>query len=220
MSTANCYRVLGQIDEAEDTLTMIIEAYPRSEDAMLQLAEIYEVSNRKDDALELVNRIIKLRRQRDAAGKGKQTGQQVPVAGEKDKSEDIMSFLPNQPVPKKNLKRYNAAPTIEQKIEMEAKKTEQVAIKFRQLEYLTEGMKAGEPVAVKSWLDTAGELVDEFRNTKALYPSERSSMYRGFVPTARKRAAAQGADVQLEKMQHRLEESLGMYPLGWGSDHF
>ena len=91
---------------------------------------------------------------------------------------------------------------------MNARKTEQTLVKYCKLDYLRAAMEAGDPDAVKDWLDTAGDLVDDFRNTRALFPSERSKAFKGFVSTAQRRAWAKGDKDRLERMQHRPEESL------------
>ncbi|KAL7270567.1 transcription factor TFIIIC subunit tfc4 [Rhizina undulata] len=204
---AECYKALdGHIEDAEDCYTTILDSFPNDLEAMMQLAGIYEVSDRKAAALDLVNEIIRLRREREAVEKAIKDApsNNVDVPAE----DDPMAFFPNQPIRERVKRRRPGALTTEEKAEMEAKKTEQTAVKYRKLEYLKDAMKAGEPTAVKDWLDTAGELVDDFRNTKAFYPNERNMVFKGFMTTAQRRLQAQGENSRIEKMQHRLQESL------------
>jgi general transcription factor 3C polypeptide 3 (transcription factor C subunit 4) len=198
---AICYKALNQVDDAEDCYGTVLEAYPQDTGARMALASIYEVSDRKAEALELVNQVIALRKEKEKAID--------PIP--KDTAvvqHDPMAFFPNQPAPKRAKRTRPGALTAEQRMEMNARITEQTAIKYRKLEYLCTRMLAGEPEAVKDWLDTAGELVDDFRNTKALFPSDKGKSFKGFVSTAHRRQKAKDQQEQLEQMQHRLEETL------------
>ncbi|CCX13579.1 Similar to Transcription factor tau subunit sfc4; acc. no. O74458 [Pyronema omphalodes CBS 100304] len=205
---ANCYKALNQVDDAEDCYTTILEAYPTDTDAMMELASIYEVSGRKAEALEYVNEVITLRKERDKANEAKAANGAAAEAVAEPTGEDTMAFFPNQPAPRRSRKKKPGQMTIEQRAAMNARKTEQAAIKYKKLEYLRAGMEAGDPEAIKEWLDTAGDLVDDFRNTKALFPSEKGKAFKGFVFTATRRANAKGDKERLKQMQHRLEESV------------
>lgn len=198
---ATCYKALNQVEDAEDCYVTVLETYPSDTDAMMELASIYEVSNRKAEALDLVNDVIALRKEKDSIEK---TGVNETVG----QANDSMAFFPNQPASRRTRKHRPGAITEAQRAEMNARKTEQTEVKFRKLEYLRTAMEAGEPEAVKDWLDTAGDLVDDFRNTKALFPSDRGKPYQGFISTAQRRAKAKGDRERLERMQMRLEESL------------
>jgi len=203
---ATCYKALNQVEDAEDCYATVLEAYPKDTEAMMELASIYEVSGRKAEALELVNEVIALRKDKDKAAASKSNAPPAVEAG--PAGDDPMAFFPNQPTTRRTRKSHPGALTAEQRAEMNYRKTEQTSVKYRKLKYLRAGMEAGDPVAVKDWLDTAGELVDDFRNTKALFPSERGKAFKGFVSTAQRRAKAKGDKERLERMQHRLEESL------------
>jgi general transcription factor 3C polypeptide 3 (transcription factor C subunit 4) len=207
---ATCYKALNQVDDAEDCYATVLEAYPNDTTAMMELASIYEVSGRKADALELVNQVIAIRKQVETAeatpdaNATAEAEAPVPVPTGKEHS----AFLPNQPAPRRIKKRQPGYMSEAQRLEMNARKTEQTTVKYRKLEYLRAGMEAGEPQAVKEWLDTAGELVDDFRNTRALFPSEKGILFKGFMTTARRRELNRNIKERLEMMQHRLEGSL------------
>lgn len=209
---AECYRGLDNIEDAEDAYMTVLEAYPTDEAAMMQLAGIYEVTNRKPEALDLVNEIIRIRRERDAAEKARKDG--VAVGGvvvEQQQAEgEAMAFFPNQPVRERAKKKKPGMLSEAERAEMDAKKTEQTTVKYRKLEMLGPAVEEGDQAAVKEWLDTAGDLVDDFRNTRALYPQDRNLKFKGFMTTAQRRAVAQGQVKQIEKMQSRLQESLSM----------
>lgn len=215
---AECYRGLDNIEDAEDAYMTVLEAYPTDEEAMMQLAGIYEVTNRKAEALELVNEIIRIRREKDAAEKARKESAAGGVPGGADDSGEPgegepMAFFPNQPVRERAKKRRPGMLTEAERAEMDAKKTEQTTVKYKKLEFLKQSVEEGDQQAIKEWLDTAGDLVDDFRNTRALYPQDRNLKFKGFMTTAQRRAVAQGQVKQIEKMQSRLQESLSMFGL-------
>ena len=205
---ATCYKALNQVEDAEDCYATVLEAYSHDTDSMMELASIYEVSNRKVEALELVNEVIALRREKETADKNTASERAAAAAPSIRPGNDPMAFFPNQPVPRPVRKLRPGVITNEQRAEMNARKTEQTAVKYRKLEYLRVKMEEGDPDTIKDWLDTAGDLVDDFRNTKALFPSEKGKAFKGFISTAQRREKAKGDREQLERMQHRLEESL------------
>ena len=87
---ATCYKALNKVDDAEDCYVTVSEAYPTNTDAMMELASIYEVSNRKAEALDLVNDVIALRKEKESADK--ESSSATATA-----SNDPMAFFPNQP---------------------------------------------------------------------------------------------------------------------------
>lgn len=192
----------------------VLEAYPTDEAAMMQLAGIYEVTNRKPEALDLVNEIIRIRREKDATEKARReavAGGVEPTEQQQGEGGEAMAFFPNQPVRERARKKKPGMLSETERAEMDAKKTEQTTVKYRKLEMLGPAVEQGDQAAVKEWLDTAGDLVDDFRNTRALYPQDRNLKFKGFMTTAQRRAVAQGQVKQIEKMQSRLQESLSMF---------
>lgn len=215
---AECYRGIDNIEDSEDAYMTILEAYPTDEAAMMQLAGIYEVTNRKAEALELVNEIIRIRRERDAAEKARKEAlaSGVVLSGAEgseaaNENNTAMAFFPNQPVRERAKRKKAGMLTEAERAEMDAKKTEQTTVKFKKLEFLRPAAEAEDQLAIKDWLDTAGDLVDDFRNTRALYPQDRNLKFKGFMTTAQRRAMAQGQAKRIEKMQSRLQETLSMH---------
>ncbi|RPB21692.1 TPR-like protein [Terfezia boudieri ATCC MYA-4762] len=198
---AKCYKEIGNIDDAEECYHAILSLYPNDVDARMKLAEIYEVSDRREEALDLVNEIIALRKQQDIAEKERLAGGQTKEVI----SAPTFFAAPPSRVP---TKERRAQATAAQRAEMKARKTEQTITKYRKLEYLRPRMEMGDADAVRDWLDTAGDLVDQFRNTKAFYPSERSMKFKGFATLAHRRAAKRGTDAIMQRMQHRLQEAM------------
>jgi general transcription factor 3C polypeptide 3 (transcription factor C subunit 4) len=196
---ATCYKALSQVEDAEDCYKALLQHDPKDTEALMELASIYEVSDRKPEALELVNTVLQIRKEQEVADL-------LPGATNTPSGSDESAFLPNQP--KGDSKVRRAAMTLQEKKDQYNKRTEQALVKWQKLEYLKAAMEAGEPEAVKQWIDTAGELVDDFRNTKALYPLERGKAFLGFVQLAGRRAYARSEKEKLERMKARLQESL------------
>src|SRR5690606_15803609 len=113
-------------------------------EARMQLAEMYEVSDRREEALQLVNEVLALKRIDE--------GLPIPIdpaltaAGPQD---DTALFI-QQPVRAAGRTR-RAALTAEQKAALEKRKEESTLVKFKKLEVLQKGMEAGEEAAVKEW---------------------------------------------------------------------
>lgn len=197
---ATCYKSLAQVEDAEDCYKALLELDPKDTEALMELAAIYEVSDRKPEALELVNTVLQIRKEADSAENNPETNSSGQPG------DDPMAFFPNQP--KGDVRTRRAAMTLQEKKDQHNKRTQQALVKWQKLEYLKAGMEAGDPAACEQWIDTAGELVDDFRNTKALYPVDRTKEFRGFVQLAGRRAGAKSDKEKLERMRNRLQESL------------
>lgn len=174
----------------------------------MQLAEMFEVSDRREEALQLVNEVLAIRRIDDTAVQPIDT--LAEPAGPVDETDlFITSAQRGQPISR----HRRAILTAEQKAVIEKKKEENTLVKFKKLEVLQKGMEAGEPEAIKEWIDCAADLVDEFRNIKKFYPQDRSKPFQGHIDTARVRAAKRGIEANMKRMQNRLIESLGKFTL-------
>lgn len=227
LNLAKCYRELSDAVAAEDAYMTIIRHEPQDVDARMQLAVLLEADDRREEALELVNEIIALKK--PSAPRAKSNTARARRAGRRNKTDtggeteeqpdeamdenapsasiDSRGLLVTQN-PRKPSRARRAELTAEQKRFAEEKKREQTKERYDRLEALGIAMEAGNPSAVKEWLDTAADLVDSFRNTRAFYPNERKTQFTGFTSAAKRRAAAQSQEVALQRIQNRLEESL------------
>ena len=212
---ATCYKALAQVEDAEDCYKALLQHDPK--DGIDEFERFRSaVRNLVDggkfhesfgvlgvvlkERLVTIFGVLQIRREQEAAENAPGTPS-IPLP-----SNDESAFLPNQP--KGDSRTRRAALTLQEKKDLYNKRTEQALVKWRQLEYLKPAMEAGEPDACTKWIDTAGELVDDFRNTRALYPLERGKEFRGFVQLAGRRAYARSEKEKLERMKARLQESL------------
>ncbi|TGZ83358.1 TPR-like protein [Ascodesmis nigricans] len=188
---AHCYKALDQVDDAEECYNGILENNPTDTYALLELANIYEMSDRRGEALDLVNKVLEIRSHADWDDDIAETGRRRYTT----------RFGPDGA----RVSRL----TVQEAFELNERRTEQTSAKYKKLEMIWPEVQKGKKEAVKEWLDVAGDLVDDFRNTRALYPSERGKPFMGFISTAARRAKAVGEQVRIQKMQIRLQETLG-----------
>ncbi|RPA78449.1 TPR-like protein [Ascobolus immersus RN42] len=200
LNLAKCHREIGEIDVAEKAYFQVLDVDRDNTEARMQLAEMFEVSDRREEALELVNEVLAIKKIDE--------GVSIPIdpALMATGGDETALFIQRPDRPAGRTRR--AALTAEQKAAMEKKKEESTLVKFKKLEVLQKGMEAGEENAVKEWIDTAADLVDEFRNIKKFYPQDKSKPFQGHIDTARVRAAKRGLEANMKRMQNRLLESL------------
>lgn len=189
---ADCYKTLRKVGDAESCYNSILEVYEDDTDAMLQLAQIMEMDGRKAEALDLVNEVLRIRKEAYYAPP-------LEVANDPKSRRNARRARNNR-----NKERLTQA----EKQVINERRTQQTTAKFNKLSLLLPAQLAGDKKAINEFLDTAAELVDDFRNTKALYPDERGKPFTGYIPTAGRRAAAEAQEIQLKRMAHRLQESL------------
>lgn len=172
----------------------------------MELANIYEMSDRKAEALELVNKVLKIKTQNE---------REEDITGDinRRRYRSNTGNDANGGTSERPRRHVHQKLSAKEAFELNERRTEQTTAKYRKLEMLWPAVQEGEKDAIKEWLDVAGELVDDFRNTRALYPSERGKPFLGFVSTAERRARAVSERVRIEKMQARLQETLGMSPI-------
>jgi hypothetical protein len=62
--------------------------------------------------------------------------------------------------------------TMAERKELERQRQEEFELAFSKLDLLQPALEANDPVATQEWLDVASFLVDGFRETKELFPSD------------------------------------------------
>ncbi|KAK9457719.1 hypothetical protein V1511DRAFT_185502 [Dipodascopsis uninucleata] len=237
LAMGRCLHGLGDFDQAEAAYRTVIEGDQSNLDARIALAEVYEATGRRREALELVNEVMQLRRQQERSRDSSirhvrdstidplglsnsvpQSGNIVvgPILG--GAASDVPSFIPNimpgsGSSSSSNLPNGHGFHGVLGNTRSERQRAEELAVeivgmKVRRLRQYESGLRTGNPVAVSEWLQTASELVDMFTNTKGFYPSDRQQVFRGFSNTARRRAGKQTMSDRLAGMASRLQESL------------
>ncbi|KAK9477446.1 hypothetical protein V1514DRAFT_363827 [Lipomyces japonicus] len=238
MAMGRCLQGIGDFDQAEAAYLTVIEGDSTNVDAKIALAEVYEATGKRTKALQLVNDVMILRREQDQnnrAGSFKPghddellseaLSQAQPQEQQQHERvqllptghENVLSFIPNVDPRAKARGRGSAGngglgrtprATRSERMEAEEKALVLVAAKARRLKQYQDGLRSGNPVAISEWLQTASELVDMFTNTKAFYLVDKNQVFRGFFPTARRRAKKQNINDRLVGMANRLQESI------------
>ncbi|KAK9238729.1 hypothetical protein V1525DRAFT_87424 [Lipomyces kononenkoae] len=226
MAMGRCLQGLADFEQAEAAYQTVITSDHGNLDARIALAEVYEATGKRREALELVNEVMKLRREqereRNAAGAASTVVSVEPQVEEELKmpgAESVPSFIPNtEGRSTKAGPGSRSRPSMSgtgkvrssrsERMHAEEQAAQVVQAKLKRLRQYQDGLKSGNPVAVSEWLQTASELVDMFTNTKAFYPSDKQRVFRGFFATARRRAGRQTLHDKLQGMATRLQESL------------
>ncbi|KAK9368534.1 hypothetical protein V1509DRAFT_623193 [Lipomyces kononenkoae] len=226
MAMGRCLQGLADFEQAEAAYQTVITSDHSNLDARIALAEVYEATGKRREALELVNEVMKLRRENERERNARAAASRVvsvePQAEEVQMpgAESVPSFIPNT----EGRSATNIGPgsrsrpstsgtgkvrsSRSERMQAEEQAAQVVQAKLKRLRQYQDGLKNGNPVAVSEWLQTASELVDMFTNTKAFYPSDKQRVFRGFFATARRRAGRQTLHDKLQGMATRLQESL------------
>jgi len=198
----NAYKIIRQFENAQECYECIIVEKEDDINSRLALVEIYEYLEKGEEALELVNEIMALRR---SANEAPENTENTDFSGS--------ILFPEEKRRVKTAQKYR--PTMSDRLKAEKQRTENCIANHEKLKALYPGMLAGDPQAVRQWIETAGEMVDDFRNSKALYPSERRYRYQGFLgfTTARRPWQKKNIEATMQKTKERLQANLGMLPM-------
>lgn len=229
MSMGKCLHGLGDFEQAETAYQTVIDSDVANLDARIALAEVYEATGKRREALQLVTDVMRIRREnerektvvgaRSATEELQQQSQPEDERKETNSSGEVVpSFIPNteghrtgRPGRRPN-PTSRAKVTRSERIEAEAQAAITVQAKLKRLRQYQEGLRKGNPVAVAEWLQAASELVDMFTNIKAFFPSDKQKVFKGFFVITKKRAGRQTINDKLKGMASRLQESLNQAP--------
>ncbi|KAF3989302.1 hypothetical protein FT663_02849 [Candidozyma haemuli var. vulneris] len=91
----------------------------------------------------------------------------------------------------KNAREYKATKketmTEEEREEIEQRATRMVLDKFNRMKRLQEAIDQGHKAAATAWMNIASQLIDMFTSTKAFFPKNRKSTFRGIVMYLRRK---------------------------------
>ncbi|KAF3902623.1 hypothetical protein ABW21_db0209349 [Orbilia brochopaga] len=197
------YKVLRSWENARRCLECVVECKPDDLKSRLLLIEIYEVLDMNERALEVVNEVIDIRErnkeQREARGEQEEAPQEGTGTG---------LFVSRDVKKKPKPRKYN--PTASERYQAEKQRTELCLQNYQRLELLRSKVEQQDTDAILQWLDTAGEMFDDFRSSRALYPSERRFEYAGFLgyTAARRSGKRINLESQMNLMKRRLESNL------------
>ena len=203
-----CYAALHEYQQAEDCFRMCARDNPIDYDTRLCLAEVLEATNRKQEALEVADAVVRDRERH------KPTSDLLP--------ESSGALIPNRirAVPTEN-PRTRRPQTDRGAIEVQLRQS--TLLRWEQLEQLKWGMEKGNKQCVERWVTIAKSLIDDFRSAKGLFSSEKARLNSWFeedptkapstdIKTGKKRKLDE-VSIRAEQLQNRLQEELGTF--GW-----
>lgn len=215
-----CYKQTGDYGEAVSVFELIVQADPTDRANILALADAYENAGDKVRALELVEQVLKmahpLKPDAEAAPRAEESSSDsYEDSGGEAEAKPKDSFFAERKkrkVQRKTAaKSANARPTLAQRLEAEQQRQEDFELAFSKLDTLQDGLNEGDPAVIKEWLDVASFLVDGFRQTRELFPSDLRKKFVGVVisrarKNKRKNAPEATVEQQAADMATRLQQ--------------
>ncbi|CAA20753.1 transcription factor TFIIIC complex subunit Sfc4 [Schizosaccharomyces pombe] len=198
-----CYLELKEYEHAQQCMEAILIVDNSNTNALIKLAEINELQDNRDAALEIVTNIFEQRRNINELEREQSQNE------DHEKNVGSQLFVGNQKVPQdKWEKRARISRSKEEARQFTIWKTEETQRRFHKLDILRQSLKKEENVSesLNEWLAIASELIDEFVSIKAFFPSEKKARARAGLLTRRTRYAS--LNDQLTSMINRLNDSL------------
>ncbi|KAI9476084.1 MAG: hypothetical protein EXX96DRAFT_596334 [Benjaminiella poitrasii] len=208
--TADCYREVGDLDTAIVFYVNVLDEQHDNLDVMMSLATVYEEQGKEEEALELVNYVMKKNREARRQKKAVSTAEMLieedhQVEATKPKKASLFDEQHSGLTPSEyyTLKR------------MERQKQEEEMI------YNTKGLfdkldeldkQCGprlidmDRTMMRGYMRNVQELWEDFRSTSAFYPSSRATRFQGFYALRKGKKAMSNDDIHLEArhMANRL----------------
>ncbi|OLL23932.1 Transcription factor tau subunit sfc4 [Neolecta irregularis DAH-3] len=199
---AKCYKGLGDMEDAEECYRAVIATLPKDIDSRIQLAEFYESMERREEALTLVNEVLRLRKEQH-------TPPEIEGGNVARSVEDNAALIESQVPGTTRSRKPGCRSTLEERLAAEKERCEQIIFRNRKLEMLEKDLDKGQSFVIKEWMETAAELIDDFRHVSAFYPSERSTKFTG-LRSLTNRSKKVDLDKSLKGMATRLQTSIDL----------
>ncbi|GJN87835.1 hypothetical protein Rhopal_000790-T1 [Rhodotorula paludigena] len=186
-----CHQMLGDYEEAKECFENVIDEEPSNLEAKLALAKCLEQIGDPSRALVLIKQVI-------AAREAEHEEVQVDADGKRRRK------------PWKSREERAAARVNREAAERERHTEFQIA--FSRLHELDAEIALGGEdgaEALGQWLELATSLVDSFRSTKQLFPSDYKKKFTGML-TSFRRKGKKAADIEEEadQMANRLQRTM------------
>ncbi|GAA5845725.1 hypothetical protein JCM5353_001690 [Sporobolomyces roseus] len=193
LKIGQCHSAMGDFEEARECFENVIEEEPSNVEVKVALARVYENLGQPDRALLLIKEVMTLRRRRD--------GTEVSKSDEPKRRR--RSY-------KSTTERHSAR---QDKLNAEEERKMEATAAFSRLEQLEPSIEIGDEEAVYQWLEIATRLIDSFRSTRQLFPSDYKKKFTGMVRRkggARKKGKDKEADLaeEADEIANRLERSM------------
>ncbi|KAG8882395.1 transcription factor TFIIIC subunit tfc4 [Tulasnella sp. 331] len=198
--TEKCIEVLKYTTNSRsDKTSQVIELAPDNIDAKMRLAEVYEIINKPQDALALVNQVIALRKvEKERHAKDVD----VLPETENQKGPGIVLLLDEKKKSKGKVKL-----PIETVQALEYARQKPIDEGFARIKELDPELSADRA----EWMKVVADLIDVFRETRELFGGNRFTQFRGSVNERRlRRLESKDTDKTASDMVSRLQQEINL----------
>ncbi|BGP22119.1 transcription factor TFIIIC subunit tfc4 [Rhodotorula toruloides] len=184
LKVGQCHQAMGNFEDARDCFENIVEEEPRNAEAKLALAKCLEQLGDPSRALTLIKEVIASREER----------------AESSTTEGARKRRVHR------TKEERAAQQSDREA-VERERHAEFTIAFLRLQELEKAVEAGDEVAMNQWLEVATGLVDSFRSTQQLFPSDPRKRFKGMIRTHRRKGKRDLA-AEADQLADRLQRSI------------
>ncbi|GAA5921558.1 hypothetical protein JCM1841_000569 [Sporobolomyces salmonicolor] len=195
---AQCHQATGDWEDAKECYEHVVEEEPENVEAKLALARILEQLNEPARAMQLVRDVMNRRAQQD-----EDDDESEGPGGARRRRRTWHSREERQALQK-------------DREEAERSRHAEFTAAFARLEHLDVAVSAGDEESKFQWLEIATRLVDSFRSTRQLFPSDFRKKFVGMMAPRYGRRGRKGAkenrardlEDEADLMANRLQRSM------------
>ncbi|RDL40531.1 uncharacterized protein BP5553_00510 [Venustampulla echinocandica] len=191
-----CFLGENQREEAETHLKMAAEMDESNEDARMHLAKLYEQQKRPQQALEVVNEVISIKR--------KKNSELVRKSTSKDKQALAGQF--RKPPKDRRAYRTSTRPLADERVKAQTEKAQHLQTQYYIMKSMLDPMREGDVEAMHQWMNAARDLTEDFRQLKSFYPWDKYIQFQEYRDAERVQAMT-ALDSDLSSMAERLARS-------------
>ncbi|BGP05258.1 transcription factor TFIIIC subunit tfc4 [Rhodotorula toruloides] len=184
LKVGQCRQAMGDFEEARDCFENIVEEEPGNAEAKLALAKCLEQLGDPSRALTLIKEVI--------ASRGERADSSTTEGARKRRVH--------------RTKEERAAQKSDREA-IERERNAEFTMAFLRLQELEGAIEAGDDEAMNQWLEIATGLVDSFRSTKQLFPSDPRKRFTGMIRTHR-RKGKRDLEAEADQLADRLQRSI------------
>lgn len=189
-----CLVKLHKDSEAEEYFISALREDCDSIDARMELAKMFERLGRMEEAFNLVNQAMHLRRTKHLSGEIQAEANGKNIEPKRRKA--------------KKPRQVNSKASKNSIYMDEITRAEHLKAQLQVLKQELDGMRSGNPQSLFPWMAAAKDLTDDFRGFKTFYPWDKFIKFIGYSGNSRILAETP-LDSDLTAMAERLSKGLG-----------